>query len=149
MAPRKLTARKVSIQEIAPGVQLRHEWPPNIRAIRETFGSKVDSSTIFTYAPNVYRLDEGVLPPQIIAHELVHIEQQGDDPAGWWERYLEDPGFRLEQELEAHIVEFTAYKQGIQNRNARAQYRWYLAARLSGLYGTNLKLKGALSLIGR
>ena len=35
-------------------------------------------------------------------HEMTHIKQQGDDPEGWWKKYLEDPEFRFSQELSAY-----------------------------------------------
>ena len=81
-----------------------HGFPPNVNQIEERFS--VGTGTIFTYAPSVYVPSGRPLTGSLIAHERVHIGQQGDDPAAWWDRYLDDVEFRLEQEVEAHRAEW-------------------------------------------
>lgn len=72
--------------------------PPNIEDILRVF--PITSNTVFTYGTDVYTQGQGELPEYILAHEAVHVQQQSN-PKEWWDRYLIDAHFRLEQELEA------------------------------------------------
>lgn len=85
--------------------------PPNIDAIDAVFHVKATSGVIYAYAPDIYFPPGKQLPPWLMAHEEVHIRQQNDmgGPEPWWEKYLIDPQFRLDQELEAHRVEYSEY----------------------------------------
>lgn len=110
--------------------------------IEERFGP-VSTGTIFTYAPSVYVPSGRPLSGSLIAHERVHIEQQGDDPAAWWARYLSDDEFRLEQEVEAHRAEWAFCRRNNQ-RGAKSMIAKRLA---SPLYGSMITLQEALRVI--
>lgn len=120
---------------VAPaGVEVITDWPPNIEQAREKF--PITPDVIFTYAPAIYVPSGNALSKALMAHELVHIRQQGADPEGWWARYLEDPEFRLEMELPAHKMEFRTFCRVYRDRNKQAHARNQIARRLSGpLYG--------------
>lgn len=77
------------------------EKPPVFDQCQELFG--IDwASTIFAYTPNIHAEDPKTLDDDIVEHEMVHIERQNGDAQLWWERYLTDPQFRLEEELVAY-----------------------------------------------
>lgn len=119
---------------------IRRAYPPNIAEIRKVF--PVDESFIFTYAPHIYVPSGRPLSVQLEAHEAVHIRQQGDYPAVWWARYLYDPTFRHEQELEAHRAELRAVKRH------RPRARRAIAARLaSPMYGSMVTFQKAMRLL--
>ena len=62
----------------------------------------------------------------------------------WWERYLTDPAWRIEQELPAHKREYQAFCEMRKDRNARARYLRGLAERISGpLYGNAISFNQA------
>lgn len=83
-------------------------YPPNIDEIRARL--KPRPRTIFAYGDVIYAPGGGVLPPDLLAHEHVHSDQQAriGGPEKWWRRYLDDPSFRLEQEVEAYRAQYAA-----------------------------------------
>jgi hypothetical protein len=72
---------------------------------------------MFAYAPNIHAKDIDSLEDDVIEHELVHIRRQGDDPQVWWERFLTDPAFRLEEELVAYKRQYNYLKGKKIDRN--------------------------------
>lgn len=115
-------------------LDIRNELPPNYRAILEVLPEAAARGVIFAYAPAVYNPSAVVLTPALQAHEAVHLRQQGDDPAGWWERYLESVHFRFGAELEAHQVEYHWWRQWKPQCAADAK-RMIATRLLSPLYG--------------
>ncbi len=94
---------------------------------------------IFAYAPSVYVPDGHRLPGALKDHEAVHLQQQQDDPAGWWEKYLDSVFFRFGQELEAHRAEYAWWKKWRPQKAQKAKR--LIAARLrSPLYGAQRML---------
>lgn len=84
--------------------------------------------------------------PAVIAHEEVHGERQCGDCIGsdriyeWWDRYLNDDAFRLDEEVRAHHAEWAVL--------AMAGAGWdtleALARRLSSpLYGNMIGIEEA------
>lgn len=116
-------------------VNVLSTYPPNYAAILKALPAvKHRPGAVFTYAPHVYYPAGRQLPPHLIKHEETHIAQQGDDPAGWWEKYLADPKFRYQQELEAYRVQFRAAEY--LNRGNRRVLLAQIAADLSSaMYG--------------
>lgn len=112
-----------------------HDFPPNwdeVNAVFKVAGKPV----IFCYGDRIYNPSQIDVTPALYAHELMHSRQQGDDPAGWWRRYIDDIAFRFEQELAAHQAEYIAAMKSAPNRHARRTYAKAIAQRLAGpLYG--------------
>jgi hypothetical protein len=78
-------------------------YPPNYEEICQAFPYVRERKTlVFTYGDIIYKPGKGVIPTHLRVHEVTHANQQGDDPAGWWKRYLEEPEFRLDQEVKAY-----------------------------------------------
>ncbi len=81
--------------------------PPNFEAIHKVFPMADGLGVIFAYAPYIFVPSGNSLPPELIAHEQVHIDRQtamGVD--AWWQRYLVDVEFRYLEELLAHRAEY-------------------------------------------
>ena len=113
------------------------DYPPNINDIRAVF--PITGQEIFTWNDTIYNPSGAKLPQWLIAHESVHMQQQAEDPESWWTRYLVDPQWRFEQELEAHRAEFNVYcisPGALMNRNKKRAFLKALARRLSSpIYG--------------
>jgi hypothetical protein len=95
-----------------------NDWPPNIAAIRAVL--PVTRNNIFAYGGTIYSPGSSSLPPELIAHEQVHFEQQaviGVDQ--WWTRFLADPKFRLSQEIPAHKAEYRHMLRAATSRQQR------------------------------
>jgi nucleosome binding factor SPN SPT16 subunit len=87
------------------------------------------------------------LPNHVLAHELVHVRQQLDFEGGvsaWWDEYLTNDQFRLEQELEAYVTQVRYIREHTEesNRNWRRQIIDQLAEDLSSSMYGNLISKG-------
>lgn len=93
------------------------------------------------------------LPNHVLAHELVHVRQQYDfigGPTAWWDEYLTNDKFRLEQEVEAYATQVRYIKEHTEesSRGWRRHMIGELAADLSGsMYGNLLSFKQAKDLI--
>ena len=103
---------------------------------------------IITYYPNVY-VYGGILPPQLKAHELIHIEQQSVlTPERWWYQYLNDSEFRLSQEIEAYahqLIQYDAFPKRI-----REYSKFMIAQDLSSeFYGNIISFGEAESRINK
>lgn len=92
-----------------------------------------DSSVIFAIDNNIYC--DSIPPSWLVEHELTHIRQQeGIGFKAWWERCFSDIDFKYKQELEAHQVEFQAYKK-LWGRQSSRDYAKVLTHRMnSSLY---------------
>lgn len=121
-------------------------YPPNWTRIAAVFPVKGKQGIIYAYGDRLYNPSGVALTPWIIAHELVHGTRQGKDAAVWWDRYLTDKDFRLEEELLAHIAEYKEYLK--HHDDAKYNYLDTIARRLSSpLYGSMLTLGQAFDKI--
>ena len=123
--------------------------PPNFEAIVARFPAARRRGVIFTWGDTVYVNGVPELPSQLKAHEAVHIDQQRrlwGGPERWWALYLDNPTFRLDQELQAHRAEYRTLKQ--LDRNAAARSLTFIAERLaSPLYGGMITVREAKRMI--
>jgi len=120
-----------------------NKFPPNIDDIRAvlTLGGK----EIFAWNGIIYNPGGGYLTEWLVAHEQVHFLQQAGDPESWWAKYLDDIDFRLEQEIEAHRVEYRTFCKHNRDRNKRARFLFEISHRLaSPMYGSALPHAKAL-----
>jgi hypothetical protein len=84
-------------------------FPPNYEEIRARFNPP--AGTVFAYGDTIYApYLRNPLPQHLIVHESTHFAQQraAGSPEAWWRRYIDDPQFRLEQELEAYRAQYAA-----------------------------------------
>lgn len=89
-------------------------FPPNFELIKAAFPAVVDSGSIFCYGDTIFNPYERTITPDLECHEMVHQKQQGDFPDAWWNRYIVDQAFRLEQEIEAYGLQYLFVKQLLQ-----------------------------------
>lgn len=111
--------------------------PPNFKQIAAAFPWVVDRvGVLYCYDGACYNPSGVEVDDYLLAHERVHVTQQ--EVYGvkhWWDRYVECPQFRFEQELPAHQAEYAATKT-IRNREKRVAMLLEISQRLAGpLYG--------------
>lgn len=124
------------------------DYPPNIEEIQKTFDIKGRNTIVFTYGDTIYNPGKGHISEDLMIHESTHSKQQGDDPGGWWMRYLEDRLFRLEQEAEAYQLQYNAFILRYKDRNKRAVFLHKISCDLSSrIYGNIIGYEKAKKLI--
>ena len=123
--------------------------PPNMRAIEKAFGP-IPKSVIFAFGDVIYNPGNCKIQPAIIAHEQKHGSRQGPsdyDVLAWWDRYIADPAFRLEEEVPAHQAEYKAFCKR-HGGAARTNYLNLCAQKLaSPLYGNLVTVAEARHMI--
>lgn len=122
-----------------------HTFPPNIAAIVKVFPMATNSGTIFAFGEFIYVPSGKELPPELMAHELVHCERQlkqGVDE--WWAQYLVDPDFRYHEELLAHRAEYLKLCELYPTRHQRRYFLQHVAKKLAArLYGKMVTIQRA------
>ena len=117
--------------------RLTTEYPPKdiYNECVKRFGVSFERGTVFTYYPNIHTY-RGDMSDDLYIHELTHIAQQKDIGAEiWWEKYLADDQFRLEQEIEAYQNQWVFAIENY-NRAYRKILRKHIVECLSGkMYG--------------
>lgn len=116
-------------------MKIVNEFPPNIEKIKKVV--EITPMTIFTYGDTIYNPGaHSPFPPELLAHEVVHSIQQGQDPEAWWDKYLSDVHFRLSQELDAYRAQYKKFRHLTTSKKLRADLVNRLAKDLaSPLYG--------------
>lgn len=109
--------------------------PPNYLKIATTLQNinpGVSIKPIFTYGRTIFNPSEAYLDPVIIAHEEVHAERQEKMGINnWWDRYLSDPAFRLEEESIAYRRQYRYAKKKLTDREKLSYYLGLLSADLA------------------
>lgn len=97
------------------------EPPPQYDIICQRFPAVRGAAVIFSYGDKVYNPASIRVPYEILSHEAIHADQQESygSVERWWAEYLVDREFRLQQEFEAHMVEWSHLKEWAVNRHAR------------------------------
>ncbi len=130
-------------------MKIVYDYPPNYTDILVRFGL-LNESVIFTYGDTIYSPTAQEIPPHLEVHEKVHMHQQGNDPASWWERYLLEDEFRLSQEVEAYHEQYQFVRQDVKDPNRRTRLLMKIASDLSGpMYGNIVTHRQALNMIKR
>ena len=127
-------------------MEIIKDYPPNIKEIKEVF-LILPESMIFAYGNIIYNPSGQDLADHIKIHEVVHSDQQQDNPEEWWNKYLQDDKFRLKQELLAYQRQYQFAKIWIKDRNELAKFLWKLAQDLSNLYKVDIDFENALKQI--
>jgi aryl-alcohol dehydrogenase-like predicted oxidoreductase len=109
---------------------------PILGRVRAMFGEAATTGWC-TYGDTVYRLDGKPMPPEIRAHEELHAEQQRVmGPMQWWDQWLIDVTFRLEQEVAAYARQYDfVRRQTSSKRLHRAELNGIAVVLSSSLYG--------------
>jgi len=129
---------------------VKKEYPPNFERIQKAFRSYTfdNSQMIYAYWPDIYNPDGVHIPKDTMAHELVHLERQENNPEAWWDKYLTNANFRLEEELAAYREQYRFAKTIIKDRNKLALGLMKIAHCLaSSMYGNLLSINEAIKAI--
>jgi hypothetical protein len=102
-------------------MKIFHNKPPIYEKLHEVFGVEWDHGLIIAYGENVHcKFD---IPIEKAIHESVHLEQQkATGLEKWWDEYIKNPHFRLNQEVGAYRTEIDFVRYKIKDRNAVARY---------------------------
>lgn len=134
-------------------MEIKNTAPPNalIERIMQAGMNININKTVFTYGDTIYNPGGETLPNHLVAHESVHARQQSsmlNGPDAWWEQYLSDPLFRLEQEAEAYAAQYAFYAKNKKSQDARIRFLADLGRMLaSQTYGGIISPSQATSLI--
>jgi hypothetical protein len=105
---------------------------------------------VFCWGSKIYNPEGAPVGRELLQHERIHSIRQNGNPTAWWEAYILDKAFRLEEEIPAHRVEYIAWRSRVRDPNGRARVLHQLAARLaSPLYGGLITGSEAAKLIGK
>lgn len=124
------------------------QLPPMFERVKQTFNLE-GTKPIFAYKHVIYNPFDGLIDEFMIAHEEVHFAQQDKIGADlWWDKYLMDVTFRLEQEIPAYKAQYARAKKRFGYNNGTFRYLQALATDLSGpLYGNLITKSEAIKLI--
>lgn len=139
----------VEYVHVKTGVSIMLAEPPVFKRAHEVF-DLTEKKPIFAYGGKIWNPYNGGMDDAIVAHEMVHLEQQGEDSDGWWEKYFTDPAFRLEQEIPAYKVQYREMKKTISNYSVLALHKARMCKDLSGpMYGNAIGYAAAFRAIGQ
>src|SRR5262249_17898730 len=96
------------------------DFPPNYDSIKVALPN-CPVQAIFSYGDIIYNPSGRDIPTDQIKHEEIHAEEQkkiGMD--SWWALYLQDPEFRLTEEIKAYGEQFKLAKAAIEEATEKA-----------------------------
>ena len=125
-------------------MNIKHEFPPNFEAIKAKL--PITEANIYCYDSTLYVPFRQEVPEDVMIHEEKHVEQQKGEPVVWWERYLNDPGFRLEMELEAYVAQYKWIKDNYTAKGAKLALD-ELSSNLEKCYNLDISNDRAATLI--
>lgn len=127
-------------------IKIKQKWPPNVDAIRARFPD-IHQQCIFAYGDTIYSPSSIKIPQFLIVHEKTHFAQQAamGGPDAWWERYLSDDKFLIEQEVEAYHNQYEYFCTTTSDRSARYKHLMACVKDLSSpIYGRTIGIAAAL-----
>lgn len=114
-------------------------FPPNIDAIEQTFPDIRKMPVVFCYGDTIYNPDATKsVPLHLQAHEEVHMQQQelyDGGPEAWWREYLDNPQFRIEQEIPAYARQVAYIHESTGGRKTELALQTYSRALSGPIYG--------------
>lgn len=123
------------------------QYPPNYAAIIKAIPAVAKKpGIIFTYGNTIYcPAGNTALPTHLIAHEQIHANEQARmGIEAWWDQYLADRSFRLNQEVLAYRKQY----RSCHNRTERKQVLQHITRDLAGeMYGRVVDKQTARELI--
>ncbi len=121
------------------------EYPPNYQRIKQVFNPP--ENVIYCYGDKIYNPSDAKIEDHLLIHEGVHEKQQKFiGVEAWWERYLTDKDFRLEQELEAYATQYNFIKSKTTEK-IYSQFLDMFAKHLSTIYKLDISKNKAQVLI--
>lgn len=130
-------------------MKIAYDYPPNYAELKKVFKLEGHENVIFTYGDTLYiPAGEGtVIDKPLMKHEETHSRQQKEmGVQWWWDRFLSEPNFRMEQEIEAYRNQYAA--MGDLPLQQRQAYVTHMAKDLSSeIYGNIMKFEDAVKVI--
>lgn len=118
--------------------------PPNFEAIVAVFPAAANPGVIFAYGGRIYAPGRTRLSPILQAHEQAHLDRQGNAPEKWWDKYLSDKQFLVEEEIIGHRAEYAAFCRRHVKSGAQRLALEAIATKFSSpLYGGAISLEDA------
>lgn len=123
-------------------MKFSNEKPPIYDRLHEKFGVEFKNGIAIAYGDTVHCVNN--LTTDMEVHEKVHFVQQAKvGLQEWWNKYIDDPGFRLAQELEAYRAQYK-YLIGYAPKNYTYGRLQEIAKDLSGpMYGSMMSFEEA------
>lgn len=129
-------------------MKISNKKPPNYEQLAKFFDIENRKNVVFTYGDTVYAPGVDDISDDLKIHEATHQIQQGDNPKEWWDKYIADPEFRLDQELEAYKNQFKWFKKRKPPKKVRTDFLDHIASDLSSsLYGNIIDYKTARNIL--
>ena len=91
-------------------MKILNQLPPNYELITIS-DLKPTKDTTYCFGSVIYNPSGKKLTPDIEHHENLHSKQQGDNPDLWWNLYLSDKQFRMNQEIAAYGEQYAFAKE--------------------------------------
>lgn len=136
------------MSEINNMMVLDQEPPEELKNKIEAAGLKPTPDTCYAYGRFLYNPSGNEIQVNLKIHEEVHMIRQNPDPDEWWDKYLKDPVFRLEEEILAYQKQYKYAKMMIKDRNELFKFLNRLANDLSSpMYGSIISKTEALKKI--
>ncbi len=114
------------------------DFPPNFQVIKNALPLAGKAHT-YSYGGTIYNPSGAHLSIDRQYHEFIHMEQQKEcgDGDQWWNRYLVDESFRLDQEIEAYGKQYAFVRDALiaEDEKARSEGK-----RLGGGVNNTLKM---------
>ena len=101
-------------------IKIKKQKPPNFGEIIKAFPSvNWERPLAFAYGDTVYHNLEK-MTEHLLIHESTHLHQQefGKKTKEWWDKYIQDPHFRVSQEIEAYGNQYKFVKARTNARGA-------------------------------
>ena len=133
-------------------LKLSYDKPPIWEEANALFKlEELNMGTIFTFGDTLYNPFQVRMTGDLFVHERTHAEQHQWDGtvAGlWWKRYLADPEFRLEQEIEAYANQYKYIAHNEKSRDKVFENLLFFAKSLGGpMYGNIISPTEAMARI--
>lgn len=120
-------------------MKIVHDKPPIYERARAVFKFSPHAGILFAWGDTIYATNGAGVSGDLMAHESIHELQQevAGGPAIWWDRYLVDPEWRLEQEIEAYGAQVRYMRVMQYNKKKFSQILDKITFDLSGpMYGS-------------
>ena len=105
---------------------------PNLQKLKDAFEVS-EEDIIIAYGDKIYSPNKQITH-DLLVHEMVHCERQGYNERSaerWWERYMEDKEFRLNEEILAYKQQYLYCCRVYTDRNRRHKILYALAKELA------------------
>lgn len=99
-------------------MNIKYENPPNYESIKAALPQEGKEARFYCYGDTIFSPSGAQVPEDIIFHEMVHSKRQGNAPDSWWNNYLLDKDFRLQEELVAYAHQYNFVRRNISPKAA-------------------------------